>query len=164
MAVVISVVAKSNIKMILQVHQARHGIRRGTIHPDFSIMIERHKRKRGIHAGIHHLHLEPVHFCNGRPICHTRAAHGIHSNLQPGCSNLIHLHNMAQTFHVRHNIIHMMGGGCLESLFHGNPVDFLHPVCHDLIGSVLNPPGGNSIRRSGGRRVIFETAILRRVV
>ncbi len=84
MPIVINIVAKGDVKLIFELHQAGHSIRRGTIHADFAIAVQGHERKSGVHAVIDNLDIQAVHFSHRHPVIYARSAEWINPDFYPG--------------------------------------------------------------------------------
>ena len=67
MAVAVGITAKCKVKVAFHVDKRGHGIRRRTVHADFTIVIERHKTKGGVNIGLGVGHIEVISFRDGIP-------------------------------------------------------------------------------------------------
>jgi len=126
--VIVSVVAKGYVILVFHPHQTGHGIRRRTIHPDFPVMIQRHKCKSRIYPGVHHVQVEPIMFRNQPPESHPRAAHRVNANLQSRGCHRAQIYHIFQVYHIRSDVIIKMGCGCLQRFFQRGAFYRLQPA------------------------------------
>src|SRR5215467_4718901 len=95
---------------------------------------------------------------------HSSAAERVDGELETGSVNGIHIDDIAQIFHIgRHEVLEMCRVGAI-SFFKPHPSHAAIAITQKLIGPVLDPLGYVGIRRSPMRRIVFEPAILGRIV
>ncbi len=75
-----------------------------------------------------------------------------------------HVHNAVQVVHVRRDQVNLVGGVGFERFFKAEPPDILQTLANDFVRAVLNPFGGVGVRGSAVRGVVFETAVIGRIV
>ena len=162
--VVVGIVAESHIKLIFEMDQTGHGVGRGAIHADLAVLVHGHKPEGGIDIGIDHLEIQAVSISDGRPIGHARAAHGIYADLQVGGGDGRHIHYICQIGHVGHDEIVL--DGCLggHGPLEGNAFDRFQSLPQDFVGPGLDRCCDVSVSRPACGGVVFEAAIIGRVV
>jgi hypothetical protein len=79
-AIHIRVVAKSDLKIILQTDQTCHRIGRGTIHANLAIMIHGHEGEGWVNRTIHNRNVQLVNFGDEFPHVYSRTAHWVHTD------------------------------------------------------------------------------------
>ena len=116
MTVKIGIVAERQIVLIFEVDQARHGVRRRTIHADFSVTVHRHKTKGRIRVSVHHFDVETVAVGNRLPIGETGPTESIGAQTQSGGLDAVHVDNILQIFDIRADKIVFMDVRCCKGL------------------------------------------------
>ena len=111
MPVVIGIGSPGNIEPIPQSNERCHGIRRRAIHANLAVPIHRHKAESLIDIRVHHFQLKAVVFRNAGPILHTRTAHWVHPQFEPGTANGLHVDHLIELIHVTGNIVVPVRGG-----------------------------------------------------
>ena len=84
--------------------------------------------------------------------------------MHAGCRQRFHVHDAVQVIYVRRDEINVVGGFRLERFFKAEPPDILQTLANDFVRAVLNPFGGVGVRGSAVRGVVFETAVIGRIV
>ena len=163
-AVKINVVAEGDVKFIFQRHEIRHRVGAGTIHPDFPILIQGHKRESGVHAFVDNLNVQTVFFRDWLPIPDTRASQRVYADMNTGSCQCFHIHDAVQVVHVGGDQVNLMGCISLERFREPETFHIFQPAADDFVGAVLNPLGGVCIRGAAVRRVVLEAAVIGRVM
>ena len=100
MAIGIGVIAKGDLKTVLQSDKAGHRIRTRTIHANLAVVIQGHEAKRRIDLRIHHRKIEPVTLGDLLPISQCRAAERIDTDLDLSRMNRFHVDDRSQILDV----------------------------------------------------------------
>ena len=100
MAVTVRIVAEGNVEVIFQLDQVCHGIRRGTVHPDFAILVHRHKRKGRINFPVHNFDGKSVFFGNGIPEVDSRTTEGVNTYFDTPIGDDIHIDDILEILNV----------------------------------------------------------------
>ena len=103
--VVVGIAGESNLKAVLDVDQALHCVRRGRIHANLSIPVERHESEPGIHRLAHHGEIQFVVFCDRRPVMNAGPAQGIDTHADFCITNRFHIDHGPEISHVSGKIV-----------------------------------------------------------
>ncbi len=125
-------------------------------------MVHGHEREGRVHRAVHHGNIQFIHVGDHIPHIHRRPAHRVHTNAQ--AAELVHLDDIAQVTDVRHDKIVLLRGGSRERLFERQAFDSFQPVAQYFIGAFLHHVRDLGPGRATAGRVVFETAIFRRVM
>ena len=101
----IAVVCESNVEPILQLHEAGHRIRAGTIHPDLPVMIESHEAERWIHGRVQNTDVETIDSLNWLPVLDRGTTERIGAHSNTGGANAVHVDDVGQIPDIRHEEI-----------------------------------------------------------
>ncbi len=117
----IRVVPKGDVILVLEPDQACHGIWGRAVHPDLAVLVNPHETECGIEYGIDYIDVEPVDIGDYLPEGKARASQRIGGDLDAGRRYGIHVDDIGEVFHVRHDIIMFMRGGCHDRLLIEHP-------------------------------------------
>src|SRR5580704_7667083 len=96
MTIRIRIIAKGDIELVLEVDQARHRPRARTIHPDFTVVIDRHETKSVIDLWVYDGDIETIAFSQRLPVSHRRAPKRIDADLHTGRPDRFQVDNVWQ--------------------------------------------------------------------
>jgi len=163
-AIAVRVVSKCDVKAILQSDQIRHGVRRRAVHSNPAVPIHRHETEGRIHGVVDDLHVHAVPFLDRLPIRHARPAERIDTDLQPGVSNGVDVHDGREIVDVSSEIVVAMGrrGGTCSLI--RNPRDAREIVRQEPIRFLLDHSRGSGLRPPAVRRVVLESSVFRWIV
>ena len=100
MPIVVGVAGESDLKAILNVYQALHRVRRGRVHANLSVPVERHEGEPGVHHLAHHLKIQFVVFGDRRPIMNAGTSQGIDAHTDFCIANRVHIDHGPKISHV----------------------------------------------------------------
>ena len=163
-AVMVGIAGERDVVLFLQADQSPHGIRRRRIHADLAVPVHGHKAKLRIDLLVDHGKVELVAFGNRRPVMHTGAAQRVHSQMDAGAPDRVEVDDVAEVGDIGVEIIMRVCCRGLARLRQRHALDVLQGAFEQRIGAILNPAGDTGVRRAAVRRVVFETAVVRRVV
>ena len=122
------------------------------------------KRKVGSTASLTTVACDAVTLDHRLPVAHRRAAERIDPDLDAGAADRLHVDDIGEVGDIGADIVVAMHAGSLARPVIGNPRDALQIVFEIAVGGALDGAGDVGVRRSAIGRVVFEAAILRRIV
>ena len=164
MPVRIGVIGKGDVKLVAHLDEARHGERRGTIHPYFSVPIRRHEAEGRIDRVVHDRSVDPVALDNRLPEVNGSAAQRIYSDLHAGRFHQLHVDDIAELGDVGADVIVEMRRLEPVGTFVRHPHDAPEPGFQIAIRVSFDDGSDVGIGRTAMRRIILVTAVLRRIV
>ena len=164
MAIGVGVVADRDLKPILERHQSGHRVRARAVHADLAVVVERHEAERRIDRRIHDRDLQAVARGDRLPVGQRRTAERIDADRHARIANGVHVDDLVQIVDVGTHEIFLMGRRCLERGRERHALDVAVASHEQLVGSVLDPARDVGVGGAAVRRVVFEAAILGRVV
>ena len=164
MAVGVGIVAKGDVESVLEHDQPSHGERTRTVHADFAVVIEGHESEGRIHAVVHQREVQSVALGDRFPQRKRGAAEGIDSDAEAGLADGFHVDDGSEICHVgRGEIVsNRRGGGA--GLRGGHALHLAIPTGQQFVGPLFDPAGDIGIGGASVGGVVFESAVLRRVV
>src|SRR6202040_154070 len=137
----IRVARPRDIKAILERDEALHRVRRGTVHPDLSVPIHRHKSKGRIDDVAHDRQRNPVPLGDQGPITYAGAAKGVDTEFEIGGADGLEVDDRREIPDVRlHVIVTMRRLGAL-CFGEWNPAHTFETGFQKLVRLVLYPAG-----------------------
>src|SRR5487761_7605 len=131
-AVVIGITGEGNVELILEADQPRHGVRRRTVHADFTIPVESHETKGGINGGIYDSKRKAITLADAAPISQSRTAQRINSNFEICGADGLYINNGAEIIHVPGHVIMAMGRWSFNGLLVKRPPHFAKALFKQL--------------------------------
>ena len=99
-----------------------------------------------------------------RPVMHAGAAKGIHPHADLGAANSIDVEHIAKIAYVGVEEVMAMSGVAAQGPRVGNPLHALQAILQELIGPGFDPTGHANVGGPAIGRVVFESAVVGRVV
>ena len=163
-AVVVGIAGEGHVELVLQADEPLHGIRGGGVHADLPIPIESHETEGGIYRVIDHREIEPVGFRDARPVVHSGAAQRVHAHADSRVAYRVHIQDGAEVAHIGLQVVVSMGGGAAPRRGKPHSVDPTGSQPQQLVGSGLDPLRHIRVRGAAVGRVVFEAAVIGRIV
>ena len=163
-AVVVGIVAEGDVKVVLEVDQAGHGVGRGAVHAHLAIVVDGHEAEGVVNGVVADGEIESIFFGDRLPVAHARAAHGIGADLETGFCDGFHVDHVAEIFDVGGDEIVGDGGGGCEGVGIVEALDFVVVIGQQFVGAVGDPAGGIGVGRPAVGRVVLEAAVVRRIM
>ncbi len=163
-AVSVRVVAEGDVELVLELHQAGHRVRTGTVHADFAVVIHGHEAEARVNLRIHHRQVKAVALFDRLPVRQRRAAQRINADAHTGRADGLHVNDLAQRVDIRRDEIVGVGAVGPERSLVGQALHGGDAGAEQFIGAVLNPARHIRVRRAAIGRIVFETAVFWRVV
>lgn len=101
---------------------------------------------------------------NRRPVIDAGAAERIDAHTDPGAANGGEIHHVRQIIDVNIEEIVAMRTGCAQSALERDPGNASHTFLQQGVGAVFDPGGDIAVGRAPIGRVVFETAVFRRIM
>ena len=146
MAVKIDIIAEGDIELVFHRHQIRHSIRRRTVHADFAVIVQGHKREGMINAFVDHFKVQTITLGYRLPKGNAGTTQGVNPNAHTSIGDCLHVKHILQIFHIGADEIKHLCRFSRERLAQGQAFDIAHTVGDDFVGAVLNPFGDIRIR------------------
>jgi hypothetical protein len=162
--VVVGVAGKGDLEAILQADQPLHRIGRGWIHADLTVPIHSHKPEGRVDGLVHDREVQPVALGNRPPVVDPCAAERIDPQVDLRAANGVHVEHVGEIVNVRIEIVVPVGRGGAKSFLEGNPLHTFEAILEKLVGLRLDPGSDGGFRRSAVWGVVFEPAVMRRIV
>ena len=163
MTVGIGIVTPGDIEIALEFDKARHGVGAGAVHTDFAVVVHGHERELGVHFAIDHFEAEAKLVRNGFPVRYRRAAQRIDAEAQMSAANGVHVDYVSEVLDVGGQQIYFVSGSGFDGGFVRHAGDFPR-AAQNVVGAILNPAGDVRVGGSAVRGIVFETAIVGRVM
>ena len=164
MAVVVGVAGKGDVVFVLEPDQSLHRVFRGGIHANVAVPVHRHESELRIDLVADYIQLQFVVFCNPRPIVHAGTTEWVDTQAQAGTPDRVEVHDVAKVGDIRAKIVMRMRGVGLARLGIGDALDSIESRFEQAIGFILNPAGDVAVGWPAIGRVVFEAAIVGRIV
>ena len=127
-------------------------------------MIHRHEAELRINFGVHHGEVQAVTLLHRLPVLQRSAAQRINADAYACRANRVQVNHLAERIHIgRDEIVEVRVAG-LDRRFVGLPANVLVAATQEFVCPSLHPVGDVRVRRAAVGRIIFEPAILRRIV
>src|ERR1051325_6135590 len=104
----IRIVAKSDVKAVLQRHQAGHCIWTRTIHPDLPVVIHCHEAESRIYFAIDNINLESVLRGDWIPVVERSAAQRIAADRERGSAQTVHVDHHTEVAYIWRDIVMLL--------------------------------------------------------
>ncbi len=160
----VGIVGEGDIELVAHADQPRHRIGRRAVHPDLAVPIGCHEPERRVHGITNDGRGDAVSLDDGLPEMHSRAAQGIDPDLHPRSADRFHVDDVGKVGHVRTNVIVAMNASSLLRAVIRNPLQSPQSVFQKCVCGALNSRRDIGVSRSAIWRIIFEAAILGRVM
>ena len=164
MAVVIGIAGAGDVEAILDVEQTLHRVGRGRIHADAAVPVDRHEAKRRVDPLADHRQVEPVTLGDPPPVVHFRAAKRIDADADLRGADRLHVDDVPEVGDVGIQVIVAAHRRRTQHLCVSDAPDALKSVLEKAVGGGLNPVGDVLTGRPAVWWVVFEAAIVGRVV
>lgn len=100
MSIVVGIAGKGDVVPVFEIDEPLHRVRRGGVHADLAIPIERHEAKRRIDRLVHNGKIKAIALGNARPIVHAGAAERVDAHAYLGIPDGIHVQDIAQILNI----------------------------------------------------------------
>ena len=164
MPVVVGVAGEGDVEAILETDQALHGVGRGRIHANLTVPIDRHEPEGRIDDFVHDREIQTIALGNRAPIVNAGATQRIHAHADVGAANRIHIEHIAEIVDICIEKIVAVGRAGAQGLLVRNSAHALEAALQKRISPGFNPSRDVVVRRPAVGRVVFEAAIVGRVV
>ena len=164
MPVGIRVIGEGDVEFLAHGDQPRHGVGRGAIHPDPPIPIQGHEAEGRIDGVVDDGRIEAIGLDDGLPEMDAGPAQGIDPDLHAGGADRGHVDDVRQIGDIGADIVVAVDQRRFARTLIGYAPYPLELLLDQRIGGVLDPFGDAGIGRPAARRVVFEAAVLGRVV
>ncbi len=158
----VGVIAKGDVEAILELDQPRHRVGGRAVHANAAVAIDAHEGKRGIHLLADHLEIEPVGLGDRRPVRDARAAHGVDADLQTRRADGLHVQHVSELRYVGRDVVERCHPRARFA--ERDPLDAVEPGLEQCVRATLDGLGLVTRRRAPVRWVVFDAAVLGRVV
>src|ERR1019366_2329018 len=98
------------------------------------------------------------------PIMDASSAKGINTQPELGIADDLHVNDVAEIGNVGAEVVAAVRRWGAQSLLVGNPFYPFEPGFQQSICLCLDPIGDDIVRRAAIRRIVFEAAVMRRIV
>ena len=105
MTVVVGVTREGDLKLILQVDETLHGIRRGGIHANLPVPVERHEGEARVHDLAHYREIEPIMLSDRSPVMYARTAERIDAHADMCVADRIHVDHVAEIGYIGRAVV-----------------------------------------------------------
>ena len=156
--------AKATSKRVAHPDQPRHRVGRRAVHPDLAVPIDRHEAEGRIDRIADDGRVEAIALDDRLPVAHAGAAQGIDADFDAGGADRLHVDDIAEVGDIGPDVIVAMHAGRLARAVIGDALDALQAVFEIAVGGALDAGGDVGIGRTAIGRIIFEAAILGRIV
>jgi hypothetical protein len=160
----VRVIGEGNPVVVLEADEPGHCVRAGAVHADGAVVIDGHERKGRIDLRIDDSDVQPVYRIDRFPVMDGGAAERVDREGQSSGANGVHVDNVAQVFDIGEYEIFLLRRFRADRSLECRPLYAGIAIPQQLVGPTLDPLGRVSIGRPAIRRVVFEAAILGRVV
>ena len=164
MPIGICVVRERDVIFVLQADQSCHRIRARTVHTDLAVMVHRHEGKCRINHRVCDRNLQSVDGVDRFPVGKRCSSERIHAQLELRAANGFDIHYILQIAHIRQNKIFLVSCSGSKGFFVRSALYIAVAGSHQFIGTILDPGGNVGVGGTAIRRIVFETAICRRIV
>ena len=149
---------------VLQRNEPRHRVRARAVHPDLTIVIDRHEAEGRVDARVHDVDVEPIARVDRLPIADRRAAERIDAEREPGRADRAHVDDVREVVDVRADEVLLVNPPARARGLEREPAHAGVAGAQELVRAVLHPACHVRVGRSAVRRVVLEAAVGRRVV
>ena len=163
-AVGVGIVGKGDIELLAHADQLRHRVRRGAIHPDLAVPVERHEAEGRIDLVADQRRVQAIALDDRLPVAHRRAAQGIDADLDACAADRLHVEHIGEIGDIGRDVVVAMHAGSFARALVRNALDAIEIGLEIAVGGALDRAGDVGIGRAAIRRVIFEAAIFRWIV
>ena len=163
MPVVVGVAGPGYVVGVLFGDHGGHRVRAGAVHADLAVPVRRHEAEGRIDQLVDHRGLQAVARDDRIPVAHRGTAERVDADAQPAGGDRLHVDHRGEVVHVGRDVVvppHQAGaegGGVAQATD-------LAALGEDAVRHLLDPVGDVGCGRAAMRRIVFEAAILRRVV
>ena len=164
MPVGVGVVGEGDVEGVALGDQAGHRIGRRAVHADLAVPIDGHEREGRIDLGVDHAGGQAIALDQGRPVVDRRPAQRIDADAHPGAGDRLHVHDVGQVGDIGGDVVVGLDTGALAGALIGEAHHPMQAAGQDGVGGVLDPAGDVGVGRPAMAGIIFEAAILGRVV
>ncbi len=158
----VGVVAGRDGELVPAPDQRRHGVRRGAVHPDLAVPVQRHEPEGGVHHRVDHRQVEPEPVGDLAPVGDAGPAERVRADPHPGGPHRVQVHHRRQPIDVfAEEVVRARrrpGPGVTD------PADLAQPAAEQLVRPVLDRRRDLRRGRPAVGRVVLEAAVLGRVV
>src|SRR6516225_11693115 len=160
----IRVVGKSDPIAILEPNKPRHRVGARAVLTDLAVMIDGHERKGRVDPRVDYIDIDLIEGVDWLPVMNGSAAKRVYCELEPGGANNLHIYDVPQVVDIRVDKILLMSIGAIQGGGERHAFNFGIAFSQKLVGPVLDPVGYIDIGRPAIGRIVFEAAILWRIM
>ncbi len=164
MAVGVGVVGEGDVEPVVHGDQAGHGVGRRAVHADLAVPVDRHEAEGRVDGVIDHRRSNPIALDDRLPVVDSGAAQGIDADANARSLDRLHVHHLGEVGHIGSDVVIGLDAGRLAGAFIGQAKDADQAGGQEIVGRVLDPAGDVDIGRAAIGRIVFEAALVRRVV
>ena len=162
--VVVGVAGKGDVVLVLEPDQPPHGVRRGRIHADAAVPVERHEAEPRVDLFADHGEIDAVALGDARPVVHAGAAQRVDAHADAGGADRVEVDHVAEVGDVASEEVVFVHAGGAPSLGDRQAPDVAEAVRQQGIGLLLDPAGDVGVGRTTVGRIVLEAAIFGRIV
>ena len=158
----VGVVAGGEVVLVLAPDQRRHRVRRGAVHPDLAVPVERHEAPGRVDQRVDHGEVQPVPLGDRAPVVDARAAQRVGADPHAGLADRVEVDDVRQVVDVRPEEVvrRRRRPGPRER----DPLHVAQPPRISSLARFAISGGGVAVGRAAVRRVVLEAAVGGRVV
>ena len=156
----VGVVGEGHVEVARHVAQPRHRVRRGAVHADLAVPVERDEAEGRVELVVDDRQVEAVALGDRLPVREARAAQRVHPEPQPGAPDRVEVDHRRQVVDVGGDVVAPLDRGLLE----GHAANAVQPLVEQPVGLALDPARDVGVGRPAVRRVVLEAAVAGRVV
>ena len=160
----VRVAGEGDLEAILQADQPLHRIGRGWVHADLAVPIHSHETEGWVDGLVHDREVQPVALGNRSPVVDPCAAERIDSHADLRAANGIHVDHVGEIGNVSIEVVMPVRRGRVKRLLERNSFHSAQALLEKLVRFGFDPVGDDGFRRPAVRRIVFEPAIMRRIV
>ena len=160
----VGIVAGRDVVGVLRGDQRGHRVRRGAVHPDLAVPVQRHRAPGRVDQRVDDGQVEPVPLGDRVPVVDAGAAQRIGADPHPGVAYRVEVEHRRQVVDVRGEVVVGAGGVRGPGAGQRDAPDAGEAVAQVRVGGVLHGRCGLAARRPAVRRVVLEAAVIGRVV
>ena len=158
----VGVVAGGDVVLVLAPDQRRHRGRRGAVHPDLAVPVERHEPPRRVDQRVHHGQVEPEPVGDLAPVGDARATERVGPDADAGLADLVDVEHGGEVVDVRPQEVVRRRRRSRPG--ERDPPHLGEPAGDQLVGALRDHARRVGVGRAAVGRVVLEAAVGRRVV
>ena len=156
--------AEGDVELVAHADQPRHRIGRRAIHPDLAVPIDGHEAERRIDRVADDGRGQAIALDDRLPVMHAGAAQGIDPDLDAGGADRFHVDDIGEVGDIGPDVIVAMHAGRFARAVIGDALHAAEAVFEKAVGGALDVSRDVGIGRTAIGRIVFEAAVLGRIV